>query len=35
VKILIEPGQARENELVGRMFPGLSVEATVDTSARP
>jgi membrane fusion protein (multidrug efflux system) len=33
VKIRIDPGQARQNELIGRLLPGLSVEAAVDTSA--
>ena len=35
VKIRIDAGQARQNELIGRLFPGLSVEAAVDTSAKP
>jgi len=35
VKIRIDPGQARQNELIGRMLPGLSVEAAVDTAAQP
>ena len=35
VKIRIDAGQARQNELIGRLFPGLSVEAAVDTSAEP
>jgi membrane fusion protein (multidrug efflux system) len=35
VKIRIDPAQARENALIGRLFPGLSVEAAVDTGARP
>ncbi len=35
VKIRIDPGQAHQNELIGRLFPGLSVEAAVDTSAQP
>jgi membrane fusion protein (multidrug efflux system) len=35
VKIRIDAGQARQSELIGRLLPGLSVEATVDTSAQP
>ena len=35
VKIRIDPGQASANDLIGRLLPGLSVEATVDTSVRP
>lgn len=35
VKIRFDAGQARQNELIGRLLPGLSVEATVDTSAQP
>jgi hypothetical protein len=35
VKIRIDPGQARQNELIGRLLPGLSVEAAVDTSVQP
>ena len=35
VKIRIDAGQARQNELSGRLLPGLSVEAAVDTSAQP
>ena len=34
VKIRIDPGQARQNELIGRLLPGLSVDAAVDTSAQ-
>ena len=35
VKIRIDPGQALQNKLIGRLLPGLSVEAAVDTSAQP
>ncbi len=35
VKIRIDAGQAQQNELIGRLFLGLSVEAAVDTSAQP
>jgi membrane fusion protein (multidrug efflux system) len=35
LKIRIDAGQARQNELIGRLLPGLSVEAAVDTSAQP
>ncbi len=35
VKIRIDAGQAHQNELIGRLLPGLSVEAAVDTSAEP
>jgi membrane fusion protein (multidrug efflux system) len=35
VKIRIDPGQAHQSELIGRLHPGLSVEAAVDTSAPP
>ncbi len=33
VKIRIDAGEALQNELIGRLLPGLSVEATVDTSS--
>ena len=35
VKIRIDAGQALQNQLIGRLLPGLSVEAAVDTSAQP
>jgi membrane fusion protein, multidrug efflux system len=35
VKIRIDPGQALQNKLVGRLLLGLSVEAAVDTAAQP
>ncbi len=35
VKISINAGEGRRNGLIGRLFPGLSVEAAVDTSAQP
>ena len=35
VKIRIDAGQARQNELIGRLLPGLSVEAAVDTPSHP
>ena len=35
VKIRFDPGQAHQNDLIGRLLPGLSVEAAVDTSSQP
>jgi membrane fusion protein, multidrug efflux system len=35
VKIRIDPGQALQNKLIGRLLLGLSVEAAVDTAAQP
>ena len=35
VKIRLDAGQVRQNELISRMLPGLSVEAAVDTAAQP
>jgi hypothetical protein len=32
VKISIDANEVREHALIGRMFPGLSVETAVDTS---
>jgi membrane fusion protein, multidrug efflux system len=35
VKIRIDAGQVHQNELIGRLLPGLSVVAVVDTEAQP